>query len=185
MNRNDLYEAASVLRRGGIVAYPTEACYGLGCDPRNHAAIRRLLAVKRRSWSHGLILIAESLDRLLPYLAPVPPQACERARATWPGPHTWLWPAQAGVSRWLRGGHDSLAVRVTAHPGAAALCRHARLPLVSTSANRHGRRPARSAEESRRLFGNDIDYFLAGKLGGAEKPTEIRDVVSGAVVRPA
>jgi L-threonylcarbamoyladenylate synthase len=184
LNRSELLQAVAVLRRGGIVAYPTEACYGLGCDPRNHAAVRRLLALKGRAWSHGLILIADRLERLTPYLDAVPPQCAARAHSTWPGPQTWLWPARPGVSRWLRGVHDTLAVRVTAHRDAAALCRHFRAALVSTSANRHGRAPARSAGEVGRAFGKQVDYVLAGPLGSSPRPTEIRDLLSDEVLRP-
>lgn len=183
MTLDDLREAAALVRRGGIVAYPTEACYGLGCDPRNHAAVHRLLAIKRRHWSAGLILIADRFERLAPYLADVPPPLAARAQATWPGPHTWLWPARRGVSRWLRGEHDSLAVRVTAHDGAARLCRCLCAPLVSTSANRHGHAPALTADAVRRAFGAEVDCVLAGALGASPRPTEIRDLLTGEVLR--
>lgn len=183
MNRSELVRACAVLRRGGIVAYPTESCYGLGCDPRNHAAVRRLLALKRRHWSLGLILIADRFERLAPYLSSVAPARAGAAAASWPGPYTWLWPARPAVSRWLRGAHDTLAVRVTAHTGAGNLCRYFRAALVSTSANRHGRPPARSAGEVVRDFGDSIDYVLPGALGASPRPTEIRDLLSGKVVR--
>lgn len=183
MKRADLETAAAVLRAGGIVAYPTESCYGLGCDPDNHGAVRRLLRLKRRDWRHGLILVADHAGRLQRYLAPLHPPAGAHLAATWPGPFTWLVPARPRVSPWLRGSHDSLAVRVTAHAGAASLCRAARRAIVSTSANRHGRRPALSAGAVRREFGAELDYILVGTLGGEDRPTQIRDAVTGTLIR--
>jgi L-threonylcarbamoyladenylate synthase len=183
VRRSDLERAAAVLRAGGIVAYPTEACYGLGCDPRRHDAVRRLLRIKRRPWDMGLILIADDLARLRPYLAPLSDDLRRRVSATWPGPVTWVLPARPSTSRWLRGRHDGLAVRVTAHPGAAALCRQARSALVSTSANRHGRTPALSAAAVRRELGHYVDFILPGQLGGLARPTEIRDGLTGRVLR--
>jgi L-threonylcarbamoyladenylate synthase len=185
VNPAALAEAARVIGAGGVVAYPTESCYGLGCDPRRHAAVARILRLKRRTWQQGLILIADHPDRLRPWLAPVPVAVWDKVTAVWPGPVSWLLPARAGVSPWLRGVHDTLAVRVTAHAGAAALARHAARAIVSTSANRHGQRPARSAQEVRRVFGAAVDYVLEGPLGAAERPSEIRDARTDAVIRAA
>jgi L-threonylcarbamoyladenylate synthase len=183
LTRNDLNHATRCLAAGGIIAYPSEFCFGLGCDPRDHRAVRRLLALKQRPWSKGLILIADHIDRLLPWLEPLPAPLRERLQHLWPGPHTLLLPAPRRVSRWLRGRFETLAVRVTAHPGAAALCRSARGPLVSTSANRSGRPPLRSAGQVRREFGDGVDLVLAGRCGGLQRPTEIRHGITGELVR--
>ncbi|MFZ4791282.1 MAG: Sua5/YciO/YrdC/YwlC family protein [Candidatus Competibacteraceae bacterium] len=183
MNRLRLQIAARIVRVGGLIAYPTEAVYGLGCDPRNERAVTRLLTLKRRSISKGLILIAADFVQLEPFLQPLDPQDRVRLEATWPGPQTWLIPARTTVPRWLRGRHDTLAVRVTAHPLAAALCRTCGHPLVSTSANRSGRPPARTALAVRRQLGDSLDDLLPGPTGGAVKPTAIRDLRTGQVVR--
>ncbi|HRD49610.1 MAG: Sua5/YciO/YrdC/YwlC family protein [Candidatus Competibacter sp.] len=183
MNPLRLKAAARVVRAGGLIAYPTEAVYGLGCDPRNGPAVQRLLALKRRSWRKGLILIAADFAQLAPFLQPLDPTDCDRLAATWPGPHTWLIPARADTPQWLRGRHDTLAVRVTAHPLAAALCRACCHPLVSTSANFSGRPPARTALAARRQLGRVIDYLLPGPTGGAAQPTVIRDLRTGQQVR--
>ena len=175
--------AAAILRRGGIVAYPTEGVWGLGCDPDNDEAVMRLLAVKRRDWRKGLILIAASLEQLAPYIATPPPKVLRRLRATWPGPVTWLLPALDSTSPWLRGTHHTLAVRVTAHPPAAELCRRFGGALVSTSANLAGRAAARSRLRVVQRFGDAVDYIVPGATGGLMGPTEIRDALSGAVVR--
>ena len=183
MNPSRLRAAARVVKSGGLIAYPTEAVYGLGCDPRNEKAVRRLLALKRRSPRKGLILIAADFAQLAPFLQPLTPADLARLAATWPGPHTWLIPAQPATPRWLRGQYDTLAVRVTAHPLAAALCRACGHPLVSTSANFSGRPPARSALAVRRQLGAAIDCLLPGPTGGATQPTEIRDLRTGRRVR--
>ena len=183
MNRLRLHAAARVVRAGGLIAYPTEAVYGLGCDPRDERAVRRLLVLKRRSMHKGLILIAADLAQLEPFLQPLTHADRARLAATWPGPRTWLVPARPTTPCWLRGRHDTLAVRVTAHPLAAALCRACGRPLVSTSANRSGRPPAHTALAVRRQLGRDLDYLLPGPTGGAVKPTEIRDLRTGLVVR--
>ncbi|MFO8156223.1 MAG: L-threonylcarbamoyladenylate synthase [Pseudomonadota bacterium] len=175
--------AAHALAAGGVVAYPTEAVFGLGCDPDNPDAVARLLALKRRPWRKGLILLAADLDQLRPYLAPLTPELEARLMASWPGPHTWLVPAARGLSRWLRGEHPTLAVRVSAHPPAAALARAFGKPVISTSANRAGRPPLDTADAVRRTFGARLDHVLSGPTGGQARPTAIRDLVSGEVVR--
>nr|MDQ2696242.1 Sua5/YciO/YrdC/YwlC family protein [Pseudomonadota bacterium] len=122
MQAQRLRQAARILRQGGVIAYPTEAVYGLGCDPRNRRAVQRLLEIKRRPPAKGLILIAADLAQLEPFIDPLPPDRRRLLDAAWPGPVTWLVPARRAPV-WLRGNHPTLAVRVTAHPLAAALCR--------------------------------------------------------------
>lgn len=183
MNAADLKKAADVIHAGGLVAYPTESCFGLGCDPRQHQAVRRLLRIKRRRWQQGLILIAARTQQILRYVDTSHGRVLDRAASTWPGPNTWLMPPRPRVSRWLTGAHDLIAVRVTAHRGAAALCNYARLALISTSANRHGRPPARTAAAVLREFGDDVDYVLVGNLGRRARPSEIRNAMTNEVVR--
>ncbi len=178
-----LRQAVRVLRAGGLIAYPTEAVYGLGCNPLDPFAVGRLLALKGRPRAKGLILIADDFSRLAPFLAPLPARRRKAVFATWPGPVTWAWPARPWVPDWLRGTHDSLAVRVTAHPLAAALCRAFGLPLVSTSANPAGRPAARTALGVRRRFGDAVDLIVHGETGGLAKPTPILDARTGRTLR--
>lgn len=173
--------AANAIVRGGVVAYPTEAVFGLGCDPLDADAVGRILELKRRPAGHGLIVIAADLGQLEPLLEPLTDAQRGRMLATWPGPCTWIAPSRAPA--WLTGGRGTLAIRVTAHPLASALCIAADSALVSTSANLSGHQPARSALAVRRAFGSRIDYILAGPTGGLHRPTEIRDVTTGRVVR--
>ena len=182
-NRLAIARAARVVRGGGVIAYPTEAVFGLGCNPRDRAAVLRLLAIKRRSWRKGLILIAANLEQVEPYiLLPQEPTRSE-VLATWPGPHTWVLAARSTAPRWITGGRDGLAVRVTAHPIACDLCLAVGEAIVSTSAN-VSRRPAhRRLLRLRRDLGAQVDYVLAGPLGASAEPTSITDARSGRVLR--
>lgn len=180
-----LDEAAVVLRRGGLIVYPTEAVWGLGCDPFDATAVQRLLRVKQRPESKGLILIAAALDQLaaLIDLDLVPEVLRAAVLASWPGPNTWSIPCTELVPEHLRGSHATLAVRVTAHPEAAALCRAFGGALVSTSANRAGEPPARMRHELDPRLLADVDGEVAGVTGGLERATPIRDARSGEFLR--
>jgi L-threonylcarbamoyladenylate synthase len=175
--------AARIVQRGGVIAYPTEAVFGLGCLPQNRAAVARLLAIKRRSWRKGLLLIGADLAQIERFaLLPPEPRRSE-VLATWPGPVTWVLAARPAAPRWLTGGRDSVAVRLTDHPLARELCRRVGQAIVSTSANLSGRPPFRRVLPLRRGLGSAVDYVLAGRLGGLTAPTTIRDARSGAVLR--
>jgi L-threonylcarbamoyladenylate synthase len=175
-----LRQAARALRAGGVIAYATEHCFGLGCDPLNPRAVARLLRLKRRAPRKGLILIAADIEQLAAFVTDIP----SHVRATWPGPHTWLLGPRAAVPRWITGAHTRVAVRVTAHSQAAALCRVFGKPIVSTSANRAGIKPARTYREVCRRFGTCLSYVLPGRVGKLAAPTPIRDAASGVWVRP-
>ncbi len=170
------------LKAGEVIAYPTEAVYGLGCDPLNENAVMRLLEIKHRPIEKGLILIASSLEQLYPYLV-LGPTIIERVSATWPGPVTWVIPAQPWVPQWLTGDHDSLAVRVTAHPIAAALCEQFDGPLVSTSANQTSRPAIRSARKLLKPFAGEDIFIVHGEVGGLQRETAIFDAVTGQQLR--
>lgn len=178
---HQLRMAAARLQAGGLVAHPTEGVWGLACDPGNPDAVDRLLAVKRRPMRKGLILIAEAAEALQPYLAASGVSAS--AAADWPGPVTWLLPAAAHVPRRLRGDSAAIAVRVTAHPVAASLCRQFGGALVSTSANRGGRPAALHAWQVRAQLGADVDLLLGGHLQTPGRPSRIRDAASGRTLR--
>ena len=177
--------AVAALRAGGVIAYPTEAVYGLGCDPLNEAAFQRLFALKQRPVTQGVLLIAADFAQIERYIdfARLSVDALARARATWPGPHTWVLPRSAATPAWLAGAHSGIALRVTAHAPAAQLCRAFGGALVSTSANRHGTPPARTAAAVRTAFGDELADIFDGPTGGLERPTPIRDAITGDVVR--
>lgn len=178
-------EAALLLKRGGVVAYPTEAVWGLGCDPRNEAAVLRLLAIKQRTVDKGLILVASHLEQLRPFLdiAAVPAERLAEVLATWPGPHTWIMPASRAAPRWITGTHAGIATRISAHPGVVALCEAFGGALVSTSANLSGRPApqARAALEPDLLHA--LDGVVAGETGGLSRPSSIHDAITGSAIR--
>ncbi len=180
---SSISETANIVRQGGVIAYPTESCYGFGCDPNNHHAVRRILKIKHRSRHKGLILVADHLCRLRCFIKPLPQTFKEEFLATWPGPYTWLLPARHRVSRWLRGNHATIAVRVSAHRQVKLLCRATGMAIVSTSANRSRQTISRSAVDVERQFGNEIDCIMEGSIGCARSPTVIRDGVTGEYIR--
>ena len=176
--------AAAVVNDGGVIAYPTEGVYGLGCDPDDPDAVARLLEIKQRSPEQGLIVIAARIDQLEDYFAPLSKASRHKLDQAWPGPQTWLVPAADDAPDWLTGRHTTIAARVTAHPIASALCDQCGHALVSTSANLSGRPPARDNRSVRRMLGDEVDYILGGPVGRLGKATPVRDLLTGKVLRP-
>ncbi|MGH8556969.1 MAG: Sua5/YciO/YrdC/YwlC family protein [Methylococcales bacterium] len=183
ISRHRLRAAIRQLAAGGLIAYPTEAVFGLGCDPDNIAAIKAILELKKRPLDKGLILIAADFKQLLPYIELSDVPNSRQVLKTWPGPVTWLIRATSSVPVWLRGEHESIAVRVTAHPVAAQLCREFGKPLVSTSANPSGCPPARSTLKTRLYFGYTNLLIVNGAVGGERKATAIFDARTSARLR--
>ena len=177
--------AVDTLRAGGVIAYPTEAVWGLGCDPHNEEALLRLLSIKARSRSKGLILVASSIDQFAPYLEGLDVFALDTLRATWPGPTTWVVPHNGFSHDLVKGDHKSVALRVSAHPVVSQLCASFGGPIVSTSANISGSPPPLWSWQLRRRMGKYLDYIVSGNLGPSKKPTEIRDLQSGDILRSA
>lgn len=170
------------LRRGGLIAYPTRGCFGLGCLPLHLPALRRLLRLKRRTRAKGLIVVADHPRRLRRLVAPLPPELSARAASRWPGHWTWLMPAAVRVPGALRGSSGRIAVRVDDFAPVRALCHGLRGALVSTSANRAGEHPARSVREVRRMFGNRV-RVLPGRCQRGARPSTIADLASGRILR--
>lgn len=180
-----LRQAAQILHTGGIIAYPTETVYGLGGDPLAAGAVVEILRLKQRPIEKGLILIGSRLEHLLPYFEPLDARRMATIKRTWPGPVTWLMPARADTPDWLTGGRDTIAVRITSHPVAAAICAAFGGAIVSTSANPAGRPPAKNALQVRRYFGTALDDILCNTNKSSGRASEIRDGRSGRVVRAA
>lgn len=178
-------DAAALLREGGVIAYPTEAVWGLGCDPGNETAVQRLLSLKQRDVRKGLILAAGNIQQLAPYAAwgQLPDASRTTVLSSWPGPHTWIVPTAPTTPPWIRGEHHGVAVRVSAHPQVVALCAAFGGAIVSTSANPAGHPPpyTRTTLDPAILAG--IDGLVAGETSGQERPTSIRDARSGGTLR--
>jgi L-threonylcarbamoyladenylate synthase len=179
----DTASAVLHLQAGEVIAYPTEAVYGLGCDPRNEFAVRNILTLKGRPESAGFVLIASDMDQIKPWIADTPPEQLELAMKTWPGPVTWLFPRANHVPDFVAGHHKTVAVRITAHPASRALCKAFGSALISSSANHSSAPPARSQKEVDDYFCGQIAGTLEGALGKGDKPSEIRDLETGAIVR--
>lgn len=181
--KQHLRQAADYLLGGGVIAYPTEGVYGLGCLPEATAAVARILDLKGRSTSAGLILIAPEADFLTQWCTPKAAELANLAR-DFRHPVTWVITAAAHTPAYLTGGRTTLAVRITDHPVVSAICADIQSAIVSTSANRSGHRPARSALQVRSWLGNSLDYVISGPLGDAAGPSEIRSAIDGQVIRP-
>ncbi len=179
-----MQRAVVALNNKEVIAYPTEAVFGVGCDPDSEEAVMNLLALKQRPVDKGLILIAASFEQLQPYIDDS--MLSEEQRATvfsrWPGPVTFVFPAKTTTPGWLTGRFSSLAVRVSDHPVVIELCKAYGKPLVSTSANLTGLEPCRTAAEVHQQFGPQFPV-LKGMTGGRQNPSEIRDVITCELIR--
>ncbi|MBI2791498.1 MAG: threonylcarbamoyl-AMP synthase [Gammaproteobacteria bacterium] len=180
-----LEQAADALKQGKVIAYPTEAVFGLGCDPNNEKALIALLEVKQRAKNKGMILIASSIAQVLPYieLSQVPKDRWEQIQQYWPGPYTFVFPVSQQVHALVKGQYETVAVRVTAHPVACALCEVFGGALVSTSANISNDEPCRYGQSVFEIFGTSIAGVVEGEVGGALKPTSIQSAVTGEIYR--
>lgn len=180
MNKQ-ISQAVAALQQQDVIAYPTEAVFGLGCDPQNEQAVMKLLAIKQRPVEKGLILVAANLAQLEDYIDTnkLSRKQLDEITATWPGPYTWVMPSKPTVPKWLTGQFDSIAVRISAHPTVQALCREFAGPITSTSANLTGLEPCITAEEVRLQLASHLGYVVNEKVGELAQPTTIRDALTG------
>lgn len=183
LDHPQLQQAARAILAGGVVAYPTEGVWGLGCLPGNEAAVGRILALKGRSVDKGLILVAGDEAQFAPLLTDLDSHQRATLSASWPGPNTWLIPHSDRVPCWISGQHPKVALRVSDHPVVQALCTLCNSPLVSTSANPQGLPSALTAKEVSDYFSDGIDALSPGETGGRGRPSVIRDLLSGQAVR--
>lgn len=183
VSRLRLNAAVAALRSEGVVACPTEAVWGLSCDPDSARAVARVLELKSRPVEKGLILVAASESQLGFLLHDLEPEQRQRLSDSWPGPNTWLVPHRNRVQPWVHGDFDTVAVRVSSHPVVQALCGAFGGALVSTSANPAGAQPPRAGFQVLRYFGGALDGMLPGAVGQANRPSQIRDLVSGNLIR--
>lgn len=176
-------QAAVAVSAGKIIAYPTEAIYGLGCDPDNELALDALLQLKIRDRNKGLILVANDWSQIEPYVGTVNEAKLATVMESWPGPVTWIMPASKKTSQLLTGGRDTLAVRISDHPVVRELCGCCNSALVSTSANISGQPPFLSASEIEQSFADTIAGVVQGELGGLQNATSIFDMETGVQLR--
>ena len=168
--------------RGAVFGYPTDTVWGLGCHPLIASSVVRLLQLKNRALDKGLILLSSRLEFCLPYIE-ADPAELEPLRQAGDRPTTWLVPASEFCPVWIRGAHPTVAVRITDHPLIEAVCEALESPLVSTSANRSGRPTVRSALQMRRQFDDELDFIVGGFSTGGNRPSEIKFLASGTILR--
>lgn len=183
MSHWHIQRATQQLKTGGVIAYPTEAVYGLGCDPFDAAAVYRLLAIKNRPVNKGLILVASEWAQLAFLFPALSAEQLATLESTWPAAVTFTIPCHADVPHWLRGDFASLAVRVSAHPTVRQLCNRFGGAIVSTSANLAGREALRNYAAVQRRLGHAVDYVVPGSTNPHAQPSQIRDLISGDILR--
>ena len=176
--------ASHILRQGGVIAHPTEAVWGLACDPFSEAAVNALLALQGRPLEKGLILVSSNIEHFACLLKPLNSELNLRFRETKSRPTTWIVPdVNQQIPTWIRGSHKGVAVRVSTHPVIKELSSFFGGPIISSSANPSGKPPAMNVQDIRQYFRGRLDYILPGKLGKAERPSQIIDLASGAILR--
>ncbi len=183
MPHDEIKKAVELLKAGKVIAYPTEAVYGFGCDPFNINAIGELLKLKHRPMNKGLILVAHDFEQIENLIEPIEPRLLAHVLSTWPGPITWAFPASPEVPYWIRGKHKTIAVRISDHPLVQQLTKQFG-PLVSTSANTEGHPPARDHRTAMMAFADKVDLIMQGQVSGIKNPTQIRNAVTGEILRP-
>jgi len=176
-------QASRALKTGGVIAYPTESVYGLGCDPLNQQAVNNILTLKSRPANKGLILVAKDWAQIDGYIGKLSTMAITRLQKSWPGPTTWVVPASTETPPWLCGPNHTIALRITAHPLTRALCEAAGHALISTSANKKGLTPITTALATQLQLGQSIDYILNDTVGDLKRPTVIREAHNGDIIR--
>jgi len=178
--------AQDIFHNGGIIAYPTEAVFGLGCDPDNFSAIERLLSLKNRKKEKGLILLAADFTQLMPYIdvSQVSQEQLQQVLARWPNGVTQLLPKNKKLSPLLSGQFKTIAVRITDQPDVVTLCNLTNKPIVSTSANLSGKEPAKTWEKIDTDLIKHLDYIIKGCTLGYTQPSQIIDALTGNIVRP-
>lgn len=186
-NKPQTYASAlDAFTQGGLLGYPTEAVFGLGCDPDNQHAIQRLLALKQRPAEKGLILLAANYSQLLPYVNDdlLSEDIRTKVLSRWPDGVTQVLPAHSGISPLLTGKFKTIAVRVTSQPDVVALCNASNKPIVSTSANLSGQDPATTWQQVEQNMAEQLDFIIKGKTLGFTQPSTIIDALTGDVFRP-
>ena len=182
----NVLQAVNVLHQGGVIAYPTEAVYGLGCDPKNLSAVKKILDLKLRKKEKGLILVASDFEQLKSYIKPLEKTIENKLLDSWHEQRnaiTWLVPVDKNISIYLKGQFDTLAVRVSHHPVVKELCDKFAGAIISTSANIATQEAARTAEDVKHIFADKIDFIIEGETDINAQPSEIRDALTDKIIR--
>tara|TARA_Y100000768_G_scaffold26611_1_gene17921 strand:- start:881 stop:1414 length:534 start_codon:yes stop_codon:yes gene_type:complete len=176
---NSVSQSSQWLKLGEIIAYPTEGVWGLGCDPCNEIAIKKLLDIKGRSYEKGLILVGSNFEQFTEFSHVNLYK--EKLMSKWPGPHTWLVPAKDILSSLIKGENTKVALRLSNHKVVCQICDSFGGAVVSTSANKEGMPTLISTKEIKDVFPEV--RIVEGELGGYNKPSTIQDVETDKVIR--
>ena len=180
-NSQKVRTAKYVLLNGGVITYPTEGVFGLGCIADDYVAVNRILKIKNRKLTKGLIIIISDVNQIKNWIdINIENNDLHSSNEN---PITWILPANNDAPHWIKGNHSSIAVRKTTHPIARKLCISTNSALISTSANIANRPPARNVFILHRLFSNLVDYMVPGNCGTKNRPSEIRNLVTGDILR--
>lgn len=184
---NDLSVAAGVeaIRQGKVIVYPTESVYGFGCDPMQPLAVEKIIALKNRASHKGFILIISKIAQLTPYIDwdKIADSDWGVVEKSWPGPVTWILPAKQSVNALLLGSNQTIAIRMSSHPIAKALCDTMNGAIVSTSVNHSEQAPLMQPDIIQSQFSDDISGIVTGSLGTQSKPSWVIDFASQTVLR--
>ena len=181
--KETLETAVDGLHQGGVVACPTEAVWGLSCDPEDRTAVETLLELKGRPVEKGLILVAGAIAQFEVLLKGIGEHKQTLLSESWPGPKTWLVDHRGRVPNWIVGDHDKVALRVTDHPIMSALCMAWGGPLVSSSANPAGLEPAKTLDQVESYFAGKLSAVVPGETSGRASPSQIIDLDTGTIIR--
>ncbi|WP_460186324.1 L-threonylcarbamoyladenylate synthase [Thiomicrorhabdus hydrogeniphila] len=179
---NQIQKAVQCLHDGQTIAYPTEAVYGLGCNPFDEKAVANLFHVKQRPIEKGVILVAGSVEQIVDWVFLYDTPWQQQVLDSWPGPVTWVLPLKKPMPDWITGGRDTVAIRVSNHPVIQALCSQFGGPIVSTSANLTNQAPAKSCEQVSQMFTGKV-LCISAELGNLKQPTQIKEAKTGRVLR--
>ena len=175
LDEKELIQIEQVIRSGGVIAYPTESVFGLGCDPFNKDAVMKLLEIKNRPVEQGLILIASNINQVIRLINPLDGNDLARALKTWPGHFTWIFPKSSLVPNWVSGSHNTIAIRVSKHPIVKQLCEKLGHAIVSTSANVSKQDDLKSIIDIKTVFNDKIQFYINAPTGNKKHASTIRD----------
>ncbi len=175
--------AYQVIQAGGLLIYPTEGVYGIGCDPHNSEAINKLINLKKRNPNKGIILIASDFAMFEAFIKPLSNEILEQISKYKSDPVSWIVPATEHCPGPLTGNRSTLAIRVSSHPFVQSLCKQLGHAITSTSANVSGQNPINNAKELNKAFGFAVDYIVPLPVGSLGKPTPLFDAISGQQLR--
>ena len=176
---NDIKKAATILKNGGIIVYPAETVYGIGCDPLNEEACMRIQLLKKREEPKTMLLLAYSLEQVEEMTGPLNEISRKLAQKFWPGPLTVIIKPRTTLPEHLTGYSGGVAFRVTSHPVASVLAREFAGPVISTSANTSGQPPVLTYENALKEFGNKVDMVIESRHDLSGIPSTVVDCTCG------